>query len=74
MDRAVARGEFSTRTEAIRSALERLTREIRDREIAEEYRRAYTEQPQEEWVGEFGMSLLRSAALAEEHSTDSTKQ
>ena len=65
LDRAVARGEYATRTQAVRVALERLEREIRDGEIAEEYRRAYGEKPQQEWIGEFGLALLASAVGSE---------
>jgi Arc/MetJ-type ribon-helix-helix transcriptional regulator len=65
LDRAVARGEYATRTQALRVALERLERELRDREIAQEYRRAYGEKPQQEWIGELGLALLASAAASE---------
>jgi Arc/MetJ-type ribon-helix-helix transcriptional regulator len=65
LDQAVARGEFATRTEAIRVGLDALARRLREQEIAEEYRRAYGSKPQEEWVGEFGLSLLRSAIASE---------
>lgn len=68
LDRAVERGEFATRTDAIRSALDALARQIRDREIAEEYRRAYGEKPQEAWVGDIGLVLMGSTP------TDATRR
>lgn len=65
LDRAVARGEFATRTEAIRVGLEALAKRLRDDEIAKEYRDAYGAKPQEEWVGAFGLTLLQSAVAGE---------
>lgn len=65
LDDAVARGEFATRTEAVRVALDELARRLRDQEIAEEYRRAYTAKPQEEWTGDLGLSLLGTAIASE---------
>ena len=37
---------------------QRLLHEEREREIAEDYRRAYTERPEEEAVGEAGLTLM----------------
>lgn len=68
LDRAVSRGEFANRTEAIRVALDCLARRLRDSEIADEYRRAYGSQPQEEWIGELGRSVL-DAMVATEKQT-----
>lgn len=64
LDAAVNRGEFASRAEAVRAGLELVLARQREREIAEEYRRAYAEQPQEPWVGEVGASLM-GEALAE---------
>lgn len=65
LDEAVARGEFATRTDAVRVALDELARRLRDQEIADEYRRAYTAAPQEEWIGDLGLALLGAAVAAE---------
>lgn len=61
LDAAVNRGEFASRAEAVRAGLELVLARQREQEIAEEYRRAYTERPQEEWVGEAGASLMGEA-------------
>ncbi len=65
IDGAVDRGEFATRTEAVRVALEGLAKRLRDDEIQAEYERAYGAIPQEEWVGALGLSLLAAAAADE---------
>jgi hypothetical protein len=46
----------------------RLEKELRDREIEREYRRAYGEGPQEAWLGEFGMRLVVAAVASERRS------
>ena len=74
LDDAVARGEFATRTEAVRVALDELAQRLRDQEIAEEYRRAYTEKPQEEWIGELGLSLLGTAVASETRPVTSRRR
>ena len=58
LDAMVEGGRFANRSEALRAALARLTREEREREIDEAYRRGYGEQPQEDWIGEAGLALL----------------
>jgi Arc/MetJ-type ribon-helix-helix transcriptional regulator len=55
LDEVVAAGSYASRAAAVRAALEMLLREEREREIADEYRRAYAKHPQEEWVGEAGL-------------------
>ena len=65
LDAAVASGAFGSRSEAIREAIEMLLKRLRDDEIAEEYRRAYTEHPQEEWIGEIGTWALNEIVAAE---------
>src|SRR6266542_1348182 len=52
LDRAVASGRFSSRSDALRAGLKAVLCEERDREIEEAYRRGYGKYPQEEWVGE----------------------
>lgn len=54
LDDAVARGVFPSRAAAMRTALERLLHEQREREIAEEYRRAYAAQPVDAEDGDIG--------------------
>jgi Arc/MetJ-type ribon-helix-helix transcriptional regulator len=69
LDAAVARGRFPTRSAALRSGLEHVLREERDRAIDEAYARGYAEHPQEEWVGELGL-----AGLAAFHATEGGKR
>lgn len=57
LDEAVERGAFESRAEAVRTGVEAVLRAEREREIGEEYRRAYEDQPQEAWVGETGLAL-----------------
>jgi DNA-binding NarL/FixJ family response regulator len=70
LDRAVARGDYATRTEAVRAALQQLEKNLRDKEIAEEYRQAYGQKPQDEWIGEFGLGLLAAAVAGEDFAGD----
>ena len=58
IDEAVARGRFASRSEALREGLAMLLREERDREIAEQYRRAYEKYPQEDRIGQDGLILF----------------
>ncbi len=66
LDRAVAAGRFSSRSEALRAGLERLLHEEREREIEESYRLGYGKYPQEEWVGELGLAALEAFFAAEQ--------
>ena len=59
LDEAIACGRFANRSEAMRAGLALLLREERDREIAEQYRRAYEKYPQEDRVGHDGLILLQ---------------
>lgn len=70
LDEAVARGRFASRSEALREGLALLLREEREREIEEAYRRAYTEFPQEDWVGEVGIALLSALIEVEERGKE----
>ena len=74
LDAAVARGQFATRTDAVRSALDEFARRLRDQEIAEEYRRAYAATPQEEWIGDLGLSLLGAAIAGETRRTKPSRR
>ena len=61
----IARGRFSSRSEALRAALALALDAEREREIVAAYERGYGEHPQEEWVGELGLSLLSTAIAAD---------
>lgn len=65
LDAAVKRGRFASRSDALRAGLAHILHEERDREIAAAYARGYGRHPQEEWVGETGLSLLDETAKAE---------
>jgi Arc/MetJ-type ribon-helix-helix transcriptional regulator len=67
LDAAVAAGRYPSRAAAVRAGICELLREQRDREIAEEYHRAYSEHPQEPWFAEAG-ALLAGERLAERSS------
>ncbi len=57
LDAAVAAGRYPSRAAAVRAGIGELVREQRNREIAEEYRRAYSEHPQEPWFAEASAQL-----------------
>jgi Arc/MetJ-type ribon-helix-helix transcriptional regulator len=63
LDQAVARGTFESRSDAVRRAIDLLLERLRDDEIAEQYRRAYTEHPQEDSLD--GLLLFQARAEAE---------
>lgn len=64
LDALVRQGTYGNRAEALRAGLERLLEDERERRIAEEYRRAYAEHPQAEWVGEAG-AILAAEVIVE---------
>ncbi|MBW8060671.1 MAG: ribbon-helix-helix protein, CopG family [Solirubrobacterales bacterium] len=66
LDNAVQAGEFESRAEGVRQALRRLLSDLREREIAREYRQAYARQPDDPAVGEAGVELLAEAVRREE--------
>jgi Arc/MetJ-type ribon-helix-helix transcriptional regulator len=70
LDAAVARGDYASRSDAIRQAIDLLLKKLRDDEIADEYRRAYAEHPQEEWIGELGIWALTEIVTAEERESE----
>jgi Arc/MetJ-type ribon-helix-helix transcriptional regulator len=63
LDRLVAERHFASRAAAIRAALEGVRKEQEERELAEQYRRAYAEQPPT--VEEIAWGEMGGAALAE---------
>jgi Arc/MetJ-type ribon-helix-helix transcriptional regulator len=67
LDAAVASGRYPSRAAAVRAGIGGLLREQRDLEIAEEYRRAYREHPQEPQFAE-ASALLAGERLAERSS------
>jgi Arc/MetJ-type ribon-helix-helix transcriptional regulator len=66
LDKAVARGRFANRSEALREGLSLLLREEREREIEEAYRSGYEKHPQEDWIGKTGSALFAAWVEAEE--------
>lgn len=66
LDDIVARGTFPNRAAAVREALARFLQSERRHEIDESYRRGYGAYPQEEWVGEAGLTAFASLVEAEE--------
>jgi Arc/MetJ-type ribon-helix-helix transcriptional regulator len=66
LDTAVAAGRFPTRAAAVRAGVDRLLRDERDREIAEQYRRAYSAHPQDEEDGRAGAALMATVVAQEE--------
>lgn len=69
LDDAVKAGEFRSRAEGVRRALTRMLAELREREIARQYREAYTRHPDDPAVGEAGAKLLAEAFRREEKSS-----
>lgn len=65
LDAAVARGRFSSRSDALRAGLAAVLREEEEREIDEAYARGYGRHPQEDWVGEAGLATLAAYSAAE---------
>lgn len=65
LDQVIAGGGYASRAAAVRAAIDMLLREERERDIAEEYRRAYSEHPAEPWVGEAGLTLGADAIRQE---------
>lgn len=58
LDEAVERGQFKSRADGVRRALGDLLAELRERQIAREYREAYARQPQDPEIGRVGAKLL----------------
>jgi Arc/MetJ-type ribon-helix-helix transcriptional regulator len=66
LDSAVKAGNFESRADGVRQALTLLLGELREQEIAREYREAYTRHPQDPAIGEAGAKLLAEAFKREE--------
>jgi len=66
LDAAVTQGRYPTRAAAVRAGVERLLRDEREHEIAEQYRRAYDAQPQDESLGRAGLALMAALISVEE--------
>jgi Arc/MetJ-type ribon-helix-helix transcriptional regulator len=61
LDSAIEAGRFESRADGVRQALTRLLGELREEEIAREYRDAYTRHPQDPAVGRMGAKLAAEA-------------
>jgi Arc/MetJ-type ribon-helix-helix transcriptional regulator len=70
LDDAVEAGAFESRADGVRQALTRLLGELREQEIAREYREAYARHPQDPAIGEAGAKLLAEAFEREERGSD----
>jgi Arc/MetJ-type ribon-helix-helix transcriptional regulator len=66
LDAAVETGKFESRADAVRRALTGMLAELREREIAREYREAYTRHPQDPKIGEAGAILAAELYRREE--------
>lgn len=62
LDRVVAAGRFPDRASALEEAVERLLESV---DIADAYRRAYVENPEDEKYGRAGLALLADRVRAE---------
>jgi Arc/MetJ-type ribon-helix-helix transcriptional regulator len=70
LDEAIAQGRYPSRAAAVREGLKRLLRDERERELEDAERRAYGEQPQEEWIGELGLAAFAQLVAAEEKEAE----
>lgn len=66
IDATVAQGRYPSRAAAVRAGIDLLLRAERDRRIAEEYRRAHGQRPDEAAVGEAGLRLGADIISGEE--------
>ena len=66
LDHAVQTGSYESRAHAVRQALTQLLSELREQEIAQEYREAYSRHPDDPAVGRAGAKLLAEAFVREE--------
>src|ERR1035437_7826277 len=72
LDWAVAAGRYPSRAAAVRAGVHELVCEQRNREIADGYRRAYSETPQESWLGEASAHAPGDVRAERDASTCST--
>ena len=66
IDAAVAAGRYPSRAAAVRAGVDLLLRVELDRRIADEYRHAYGERPDDARVGEAGLRLGAELISGEE--------
>jgi Arc/MetJ-type ribon-helix-helix transcriptional regulator len=70
VDAAITAGRFESRAAAVREGLERLLADEREREIAEDYRRAYSKQPEDEAIGQAGLTLMAESIAELDRESD----
>lgn len=66
LDDAVKAGAFESRADGVRQALTHMLGELREQEIAREYREAYARHPDDPAIGQMGAKLLAEAFRREE--------
>lgn len=66
LERAVGQGRFETPDAAIEAGLAIVLERSSDASVAEAYRRAYTEHPQDSQLGEAGAHLMVEIVRADE--------
>jgi Arc/MetJ-type ribon-helix-helix transcriptional regulator len=66
LDDAIKRGELKNRADGVRRGLDSLLAELRERDIAREYREAYARHPDQPEVGKAGLELLADAFRRDE--------
>lgn len=69
LDDAVKAGHLESRADGVRRALKQLLDDLREQEIALEYRRAYERYPLDPAIGEAGAKLLAEAIRREEEES-----
>ena len=69
LDQAIEDGAFESRAHAVREGLRQVLVELREQEIAQEYREAYTRYPDDPKVGRAGAKLLAEAFRREEEES-----
>ena len=70
VDDAIIAGRFESRAAAVREGLERLLADECEREIAEDYRRAYSTYPEDEAIGQAGLTLMAESIAGLERESD----
>lgn len=69
LDKAIEAGHVKSRADGVRQALKQLLDDLREQEIALEYRRAYERYPLDPAIGEAGAKLLAEAIRREEEGS-----
>lgn len=70
LERAVGQGRFETPDAAIQAGLAIVLERSSHASVAEAYRRAYTEHPQDSQLGEAGAHLMANIVRADEQGAD----